>query len=107
MAAVHSQISVISEFRFRLKNQNSGDYKNKIKTYYVKNNNGKYLSEDGKTRYRKLCGRTAYTYLRSDEGKHKRFAKISDADDFDEVFLEFDADSIPTFRVDERREQYV
>ena len=78
-----------------------------MKTYYVKNNNGKYLSEDGKTRYRKLCGRTAYTYLRGDEGKHKRFAKISDADDFDEVFLEFDADSIPTFRVDERREQYV
>lgn len=28
LAAVHSQISVISEFRFHLKNQNSGDYKN-------------------------------------------------------------------------------
>lgn len=78
-----------------------------MKTYYVKNNNGNYLSEDGKTRYKKLCGRAAYTYLRDDEGKHKRFVKISDAGDFDEVFIEIDTDSISTFRVDERREQYM
>lgn len=78
-----------------------------MKIYYVKNSNGKYLSADGQTRYEKFCGRAAYTYLKSNEGKHKRFAKISDADDLNEVFLEIDTDSIPTFRVDERREQYV
>ena len=78
-----------------------------MKIYYAKNSNGKYLSADGQTRYEKFCGRAAYTYLKSNEGKDKRFAKISDADDLDEVFLEIDTDSIPTFRVDERREQYV
>lgn len=78
-----------------------------MKIYYAKNSNGKYLSADGQTRYEKFCGRAAYTYLKSNEGKHKRFAKISDADDLNEVFLEIDTDSIPTFRVDERREQYV
>ena len=78
-----------------------------MKIYYAKNSNGKYLSADGQTRYEKFCGRAAYTYLKSNEGKDKRFAKISDADDLNEVFLEIDTDSIPTFRVDERREQYV
>ena len=78
-----------------------------MKIYYAKNSNGKYLSADGQTRYEKFCGRAAYTYLKSNEGKHKRFAKISDADDLNEVFLEIDTDSIPTFRVDERREQYI
>ena len=57
-----------------------------MKIYYAKNSNGKYLSADGQTRYEKLCGRAAYTYLKSNEGKDKRFAKISDADDLNEVF---------------------
>lgn len=78
-----------------------------MKIYYAKSNDGKYLSADGKTRYAKLCGRAAYTFLKKEENKSKRFAKISDEDEFDEVYLEIDADSIPTFRVDERRKQYV
>ncbi len=78
-----------------------------MKIYYVKNENGKYLSADGKTSYSKICGRAAYTYLKSDEGKCKRFVKISEVDEIDEVFIEINAESIPAFRKDERREQYV
>ena len=78
-----------------------------MKIYYVKNENGNYLSTDGKTSYSKICGRAAYTYLKSDEGKCKRFAKISEADVNDEVFIEIDSESITTFRKDERRKQYV
>lgn len=78
-----------------------------MKIYYAKNSNGNYLSADGKTRYVKLYGKAAYAYLRSDEGKLKRFVKISDSDNSDDIYLEIDTGSIPSFRVDERREQYV
>lgn len=78
-----------------------------MKIYYAKNSNGNYLSADGKTRYVKLYGKAAYAYLRSDEGKLKRFVKISDSDNSDDIYLEIDTGSIPPFRVDERREQYV
>lgn len=78
-----------------------------MKIFYAKNSNGNYLSADGKTRYVKLYGKAAYAYLRSDEGKLKRFVKISDSDNSDDIYLEIDTGSIPSFRVDERREQYV
>ena len=78
-----------------------------MKIFYAKNSNRNYLSADGKTRYMKLCGRAAYAYLRSDEGKLKRFVKISDSDNSDDIYLEIDTGSIPSFRVDERRERYV
>ena len=78
-----------------------------MKIFYAKNSNGNYLSADGKTRYAKLYGKAAYAYLKSDEGKLKRFVKISDSDNSDDIYLEIDTGSIPSFRVDERREQYV
>ena len=49
--------------------------------YYIENENGTFLSEDGKRKFMRLCGREAYDYLRSAEGKKKRFMKTGASED--------------------------
>ena len=44
-----------------------------MKEFYIKDENGKYISADGQCRFSKLKGRALYAYLNSAEGKTKRF----------------------------------
>ena len=76
--------------------------------YYIENENGTFLSEDGKRRFIRLCGREAYDYLRSAEGKKKRFMKTSTQEDGgEEEYVEVPLAYMRKHRKDERREQYV
>ena len=76
--------------------------------YYIENENGTFLSEDGKRKFIRLCGREAYDYLRSAEGKKKRFMKTSTQEDGGEaVYVEVPDAYSKKHRRDERREQYV
>ncbi|MBR3294486.1 MAG: sigma-70 family RNA polymerase sigma factor [Oscillospiraceae bacterium] len=76
--------------------------------YYVENENGRFLSNDGSRRFMKLCGRQAYEYLKSAEGQTKRFMRTSSHEDGgEEEFVEVPPAFIRQHRKDERHEQYV
>ena len=76
--------------------------------YYIENENGTFLSEDGKRKFMRLCGREAYDYLRSAEGKKKRFMKTGASEDGGEdEYVEVPLMYIRKHRKDERRAQYV
>ena len=45
--------------------------------YYIENENGTFLSPDGKRRFIRLRGKAACRYLSSPEGKQKRFFKTT------------------------------
>lgn len=76
--------------------------------YYYEDQNGKYRSYASARRFSRVSGKEAYTYLKSTEGKAKRFMKANDYEDGgDEVFVEIPAEYIKNYRQDERRKQYV
>jgi RNA polymerase sigma factor (sigma-70 family) len=76
--------------------------------YYIESEKGTFLSEDGKRKFMRLCGREAYDYLRSVEGKNKRFMRTSAHEDGGEdEYVEVPSAYIRKHRQDERRVQYV
>ena len=76
--------------------------------YYYEDQNGKYSSHTDARRFSRVSGKEAYAYLKSAEGKTKRFMKSNDYDDGGEdVFVEIPAEYIRDYRQGERREQYV
>ena len=76
--------------------------------YYYEDQNGKYRSYASARRFSRVSGKEAYIYLKSAEGKAKRFMKANDYEDGgDEVFVEIPAEYIKNYRQDERRKQYV
>lgn len=76
--------------------------------YYYEDQNGKYSSYANARRFSRVSGKEAYAYLKSAEGKAKRFMKANDYEDGgDEVFVEIPAEYIKSYRQDERRKQYV
>ena len=76
--------------------------------YYYEDQNGKYSSHTDARRFSRVSGKEAYAYLKSAEGKTKRFMKSNDYDDGGEdVFVGIPAEYIRDYRQGERREQYV
>lgn len=76
--------------------------------YYIESENGAFLSEDGKRKFMRLRGREAYDYLRSEEGKSKRFMKTgSQENGGEEEYVEVPSTYVRRYRQDERRAQYV
>ena len=76
--------------------------------YYYEDQNGKYSSHTDARRFSRVSGKEAYAYLKSAEGKTRRFMKSNDYEDGGEdVFVEIPAEFIRDYRQGERREQYV
>ena len=76
--------------------------------YYYEDQNGKYSSHADARRFSRVSGKEAYAYLKSAEGKTRRFMKSNDYEDGGEdVFVEIPAEYIRDYRQGERREQYV
>ena len=76
--------------------------------YYYEDQNGKSRSYANARRFSLVSGKEAYAYLKSAEGKAKRFMKANDYEDGgDEVFVEIPTEYIKNYRQGERREQYV
>ena len=76
--------------------------------YYYEDQNGKYSSHTDARRFSRVSGKEAYAYLKSAEGKTRRFMKSNDYEDGGEdVFVEIPAEYIRDYRQSERREQYV
>ena len=79
-----------------------------MKIYYIESENGNIFSPDKKRRFIRLTGKDAYLYLKSNEGKKKRFFQTeSEIDGGDEIFIEIPCDKIRDTRKIERRKQYV
>lgn len=77
-------------------------------TFYIEQENGPYLSHDGTRRFIRLSGKRAYDYLRTAEGKRKRFFRTNaQEDDGAEIFIEIPAAHIRQSRKEERHAQYV
>ena len=78
------------------------------KTFYIENSNGTILSENGLRRFKKIDGKEVYEFLKTPEGKARRFMKLnSSVDPEGEIFIEMQTDKIRAFRKYERHEQYV
>mgnify|MGYP006927015019 CR=1 FL=1 len=76
--------------------------------YYYEDQNGKYSSHTDARRFSRVSGKEAYAYLKSAEGKTRRFMKSNDYEDGGEdVFIEIPAEFIRDYRQGERRKQYV
>lgn len=73
--------------------------------YYYEDQNGKYSSHTDARRFSRVSGKEAYAYLKSAEGKTRRFMKSNDYEDGGEdVFVEIPAEYIRDYRQGERRD---
>ena len=45
--------------------------------FFIEDKNGNYFSADGKRRFIRLKGKAAYDYLKSPNGRGKRFYRLS------------------------------
>ncbi|MBQ3300214.1 MAG: hypothetical protein IJG99_08035 [Ruminococcus sp.] len=76
--------------------------------FFIEDKNGNYFSADGKRRFIRLKGKAAYDYLKSPNGRGKRFYKLSAEEETeDDVFVEIPASKISRVRKGERRTQYI
>ncbi len=79
-----------------------------MKIYYIEDKNGNYYSHNRKKRFTRLCGKAAYDYLTSPQGKQKNFYKTtSNEDGGDELFVEIPEQLASNCRKSERRAQYI
>ena len=75
--------------------------------YYIENENGTYLSEDGKRKFIKLEGEKAYEYLKSKNKSKLRFFQTTTLDEKEKVFVEVPISDIQSSRKGERHKQYL
>ena len=69
--------------------------------------NGEFLSEDGKKRYRALTGQALYQYLRTEEGKKKYFDVWQDDDRAVMVGVEVPPERAKIYAAEQRRRRYI
>ena len=74
--------------------------------FYIKDENGIYLSVDGKTRYSKLEGDELYMFLMSEEGKKRSFHVDTD-ENGDKIGIEGEPDKVRELDRINRRERYL
>ncbi len=76
--------------------------------FYIEDENGTYLSEDGKRKFIRLESKEAYEYLKKTECKGKRFFRTSTEErDGEFVYVEIPPDKVKSARKLQRRAQYV
>ncbi len=74
--------------------------------FYVENENGTYLSQDGKRRFERLTGKKAYEYLKSKRGQ-RFFKTYSEEENGVPIYVQSPSDNLNIGRTLERHEQYV
>ena len=77
------------------------------KIFYILDDNGEFLSEDGKKRYRALTGQALYQYLRTEEGKKKFFDVWQDDDRAVMVGVEVPPERAKIYEAEKRRRRYL
>lgn len=75
--------------------------------FYIEDKNGTYLSEDRQRKFIRLQGKEAYEYLKSADGKGKRFLQTETEETGGEkVYVEIPKEYISIYRKEERHDQY-
>ncbi len=77
-----------------------------MKKFYIVDENGTYVSTDGKTRFTCLIGEELYNYLNSEEGSKKKFDVDLD-DNGDEIGIEVPEDKIKEHLKDKNHSDYL
>lgn len=78
-----------------------------MKYYFIDDDNGQYLSDDGKRRFSRLAGGEIMAFFASPRGKGVRFMEQVVEDDGDMYMVEIPRQYLKEYRQDERRQQYV
>lgn len=74
--------------------------------FYIKDENGIYLSVDGKTKYSMLEGKSAYDFLSSEEGQKRSFYVEVD-ENGDKLGIEGTPNIVAKFEPDQRHTRYL
>lgn len=77
--------------------------------FYIKDDNGSILSIDGKTRYTLLEGKVAYDFLKTEDGKSRRFHVEID-DNGDKIGIEAShekQDRVKEYEAEQRHARYL
>ena len=77
------------------------------KIFYILDDNGEFLSEDGKKRYKALTGQALYQFLRTEEGKKKFFDVWQDDDRAVMVGVEVPLERTKIYAAEQRRRRYI
>ena len=77
-----------------------------MKKFYVLDEKGNLLSQDGKKRYRELTGKELFAYLRTEEGKSKVFHRMKD-DKGNEIGVELPEEYAKQYLSEEWHRQYL
>ena len=78
-----------------------------MKTFYIRDPQGNYVSYDGDVIYRPIRGKQIHEYFKEDANRAKFFVNTSEKGDLDEVWYEVDPAKICIALRAKRREQYV
>ena len=78
-----------------------------MKMFYVREDQGNYLSSDEKLTYTLIKGKQILDFFKSDSNRTKVFVKASDDGDFNEIWFEVDPENVSIALQAKRREQYV
>ena len=74
--------------------------------FYIKDENGIFLSTDGKVRYTLLEGKELYDFLKTEDGKRRKFHVDID-DDGNKIGIEAEPEQISALSEQHERERYL
>lgn len=78
------------------------------KLYFIDDENGTYISEDGKRRFSMIPGTEIEEFFKTPRGNGVRFFEQEPENGIgDTLCVEIPKDQLKSFRIDERRRQYV
>lgn len=77
-----------------------------MKKFYVLDQSGNLLSEDGKKRYRELKGKALLLYIRSEKSRGKVFHRMKD-DRGDDICVELPEEYVKEYLREEKHRQYL
>ena len=76
--------------------------------YYFENENGSFLSENGKRRFIRLSGNAAYEYMRTNRSKDMYFIQtVTKETDGEKVFVEVPKNAVPEVRREINHDNYL
>ena len=84
-----------------------------MKIFYIEDDNGEFISINGKKRFTRLIGKKAIDFLNSKNGK-KRFFLKTESNEYDvlnffvdEIFIEVPSEKVSEIRSEKNHEDYL
>lgn len=74
--------------------------------FYIKDENGRYLSTDGRTKYTCLQGKALHYFLKTEDGKRRSFHVDID-ENGDKIGIEAEPELVSEYEAEDRRTRYL